>query len=371
MDRTDKAGLYFHIPFCRGKCPYCDFYSVTSKQCTDEYVDALCDEIATRRRMSGFVKPDETIQVDTLYFGGGTPSLMTGEQLLRVINTAKENFSVAFSPEITVECNPSSPGLADFLVSAKKAGVNRISLGMQSSSDKERKSLGRAGGKDSVRNAVALSRKAGIENISLDVMIGVPESSMDSLRKTLDFAVELDVPHISAYMLKIEEGTFYHKNLHKLSLPDEDETADMYLFMSDFLNKKGFAHYEISNFCKNDSFSRHNMKYWEGAPYLGFGPAAHSFFGGKRFYFPRDINAFINGEKAVYDGVGGDGEEQILLGLRTYKGIELTDKNSRFIKKAQLFEKNGFAYIKNNNFVLTAKGFLVSNSIISELLNVY
>ncbi|MBR3767848.1 MAG: radical SAM family heme chaperone HemW [Clostridia bacterium] len=371
MDRTDKTGLYFHIPFCRGKCPYCDFYSLNAKSCPDEYVFSLLDEMKTFKRMSELVGKDSKIAVDTIYFGGGTPSLLSPTQLDIIMDSVRESFNVCEEPEITVECNPSSPNLEEFLLSASKSGVNRISLGMQSSSDKERRKLGRQGNAKKVEDAVYYARMAGIENISLDVMVGVPESSLSSLRETLDFCLSLSVPHISAYMLKIEEGTFYYKNADKLTLPSEDEVCDMYLFMSHYLKENGFLHYEISNFCKEGFHSRHNMKYWEGAPYLGFGPAAHSFYNNKRFYFPRDIDAFIRGEKAIYDGEGGDTEEEILLHLRTYKGISLENKSSSFINKAKLFEKNGFAEITGNNFVLTSKGFLVSNTIISELLSVY
>ena len=313
----------------------------------------------------------EKIAVDTIYFGGGTPSLLSGVQLERIISSVREAFCVSDDSEITMECNPSSPGLKELLKDASSLGVNRISLGMQSFSDSERRKLGRAGGVSSVENALSYVRGAGIDNISLDVMVGVPDSTVDSLKASLDFADSSGVPHISAYLLKIEEGTYFFRNAHKLNIPDEDETADMYLFMSEYLKEKGYLHYEVSNFCKEGFHSRHNMKYWEGVPYLGFGPAAHSFFSGKRFYFPSDISSFINGEKAVYDGEGGDGEESVLLGLRTYKGISLSDKNEKFIKKAELFAENGFAKIKGERFSLTAEGFLLSNSIISELLNVY
>ena len=370
MDKT-KTGIYFHIPFCQSKCPYCDFYSLQSKNCSDEYVGALCDEMMTFRRTEEFLTRDKKTEVDTLYFGGGTPSLLSSRQLAIILDTARECFDVSDMAEITVECNPSSPFLSEFLKAAALHGVNRISLGMQSSSDAERRRLGRKGGSDSIKNAVEAARNAGIENISLDIMLGVPESSKATLRDSLDFALSLDVPHISAYMLKLEEGTFFYKNADKLNLPDDDEVADMYLFMSEYLCEKGFSHYEISNFCKKGFHSRHNMKYWEGAPYIGIGAAAHSFFNGKRFYFEPDIKAFINGEKAVFDGIGGDGEEQLLLSLRTYRGISLSNKNPDFIKKAELFIKNGYACMNEDNFCLTAKGFLLSNTIISELLSVY
>lgn len=321
--------------------------------------------------MSEFVPDSGSIAADTVYFGGGTPSLMTEMQLYLILSAVREKFAVKENCEITLECNPSSENLREFLLSASRCGVNRISLGMQSSSDLERKKLGRKGSSRDIANAVEFSRKAGIYNISLDVMIGVPGSNTETLRDTLSFALSLGVPHISAYMLKIEEGTYYYKNADKLNLPSEDETADMYLYMSQYLRENGFTHYEISNFSKEGFYSRHNMKYWEGAPYLGFGAAAHSFFGGNRFYFPRDTEYFINGGKVISDGKGGDEEEKILLSLRTCKGISLSDKNALFTEKARFFQKHGFAVIKEDAFTLTAKGFLLSNTIISELLSVY
>ncbi len=369
MDKT-KTGLYFHIPFCQSKCPYCDFYSLTDKGQADAYVNALCDEMTTLDRTGAFVSKEEKIVVDSIYFGGGTPSLLSPVQLEKILLCAKENFAVADDTEITVECNPTSPGLAEFLRSAAVSGVNRISLGMQSSSTGERKKLGRKGTSAEVEAAVRYAREAGIENISLDVMVGVPDSNTETLRSTLDFAVSLGVPHISAYMLKIEEGTYYYRNARKLNLPDEDETADMYLFMSRYLREKGYCHYEISNFCKEGFFSRHNMKYWELAPYIGFGPSAHSFLGGKRFYFPRDISAFINGEKAVFDGEGGDKEEQLMLSLRTYKGIPFRNENSEFIKLTEKFISQGLGEEKDGYFVLSPEGMLLSNSIILSLTDV-
>ncbi len=369
MDRT-KTGIYIHIPFCQSKCPYCDFYSLTDKGYIDTYVNVLCDEIRTLDRTGEFVGREEKISVDSIYFGGGTPSLLSPSQLEKILSTVRESFSVSDDCEITIECNPSSPNLRELLISASLSGVNRVSLGMQSSSAGERKKLGRKGTSADVENAVRYVRESGISNISLDVMVGVPDSNAETLRSTLDFAVSLGVPHISAYMLKIEEGTYYHRNIDNLNIPDEDEAADMYLFMSRYLREKGYLHYEISNFCKEDFYSRHNMKYWELAPYIGLGPSAHSFYGGKRFYFPRDIAAFINGERAVFDGDGGDKEEQLMLGLRTYKGIPFKNENSEFIKLTEKFISQGLGEERDGNFVLTPEGMLLSNSIILSLIDV-
>lgn len=319
--------------------------------------------------MGEFLPRDKKICIDTIYFGGGTPSLLNTEQLQNLLETARECFDVSEECEITLECNPSSEGLEKFILSAAKLGVNRISLGMQSSTDSERKKLGRLGNARDVENAVGFIRRAGIENISLDIMVGVPDSTMDTLKSSLDFAIGLEIPHISSYMLKIEEGTYYYKNREKLNIPSDDEVSDMYLFMSDYLKKQGYSHYEISNFCKEGFHSRHNMKYWTSSDYIGIGAAAHSFFGGKRFYFPPDKDAFIEGNKAVFDSPGGDEEERLMLSLRTSLGISLEGKNSRFMKKIQLFEKGGLGAAQNGRFSLTAKGWLVSNSVILQLLD--
>ncbi|MBQ3538149.1 MAG: radical SAM family heme chaperone HemW [Clostridia bacterium] len=368
MDRTDKTGVYIHIPFCRSKCPYCDFYSLPGKSCNDDYVAALCDEIRSFRGVGEFVK-ERKIPVDTVYFGGGTPSLLTPLQLERILEAVRESFIVSPDSEITVECNPSSPSLDTFLKRAAELGVNRISLGMQSSDNAERRLLGRKGSSENIKAAVECAKNAGIENISLDVMVGVPESNTRTLKSTLDFALSLGVPHISAYMLKIEEGTYYYRNQDKLSLPTEDETADMYLFMSHYLTENGFLHYEISNFCKDGLYSRHNMKYWEGTPYIGFGPSAHSFYDGRRFYFPDDISSFINDRKAFSDGTGGDSEEMLMLMLRTYKGISLQDKTEKFKKIIDMYVSHGLGREANGRFFLTPEGMLISNSIIIQLIN--
>ena len=207
------SGVYIHIPFCRSKCPYCDFYSYRcNNEETSLYVEALLNEINTLERVSDFVK--EPFKADTLYLGGGTPSVLSGEALFKIITTAKERFSVSENAEITVECNPNSDieGILPYLL---KAGVNRISLGLQSAVDKERKALGRQSDKKRITEVVELLKANGIQNISLDVMLGIPYQTEESLKETLSFVIESGVPHISAYMLKIEEGTHFYKNYDK------------------------------------------------------------------------------------------------------------------------------------------------------------
>ena len=369
-------GLYIHIPFCRSKCPYCDFYSCLSKNADIEtYVGSVIDEIKTGRRTKEFTQKSD-LSFDTIYFGGGTPSVIGADNIGKIINCAKEHYNITEDAEITVECNPSTVD-DEFFSVLSFYGVNRISLGMQSAVDNERKKLGRFSDRNQVLSVIESARKYGIKNISLDVMLGIPEQTIESLDETIDFCISTGVPHISAYMLSIEEGTVFHKRIDTLNLPDEDTVCDMYQHLSGKLRNAGFRHYEISNFAKTGYESRHNIKYWNCEEYLGLGPSAHSFINGKRFFSERDITSFINGEKALYDSTGGDKEEYIMLRLRLSEGIIFEEFKNRFgidfpaeiIKKALDFEKQGLMTVSETSFALTTDGFLISNYIISELIN--
>jgi len=311
-------------------------------------------------------------QADTLYLGGGTPSLIGARNISLIVRRAKELFGV--DGEITVECNPSAIE-EGFFETVAIAGVNRISLGMQSAVDSERKKLGRSADRQWIERCIAEARKAGIENISLDVMLGVPNQTKESLVETVEFCKEMNVPHISAYMLKLESGTYYYNNAEKLNLPDEDETADMYLLLGEMLEQHGMKNYEISNFAKNGFEGKHNLKYWNCEEYLGIGPAAHSFIDRKRFYYPRDIDYFKNGGEPVADGDGGDAEEYIMLRLRLADGIVFENFEQRFgrkicekiLQKAKAFAEKNYIKIDEKSMALTREGFLISNYIISEL----
>ena len=359
------TGLYIHIPFCNGKCPYCDFYSVIPDAKTvDEYVSAICRKI-----------DESDLIYDTVYFGGGTPSLIGAKRIAEIMSHIKRTPDC----EATLECNPSDTGAVnsafDFLIVAE-SGINRISMGLQSANDCERKVLGRRGGCDDVERAIKRARAAGIDNISLDLMLGIPNQNTESLKKSISFCKNSGVKHISAYILKIEEGTPFFRIKNTLNLPDEDETCDLYLYAVSELEKAGFSQYEISNFSVQGYESKHNLKYWRCKEYLGIGASAHSFFNGKRFYYERSIDGFINGTPPVGDGFGGDEEEYILLALRLTEGLIFDEFEKRFgrriddiiIKKAKEFEKQGLVKVTNNNISLTAEGFLVSNSIIGELI---
>lgn len=374
----DTLGLYFHIPFCRSKCPYCDFYSVTDKTLFSAYGDALCDEIKTLSRCEEFVGSDiRSRTVDTVYFGGGTPSLWGAENICRVLQTVKENFTLADNAEITVECNPSSPELDTFFSLCAEHGVNRISLGMQSAVNTERRILGRTADKQKILNVLCAARNAGIYNIGLDLIIGIPNQTQESLNESLAFLLETDAPHASVYLLSIEEGTFFHKNRHKLNLPDEDTAADLYLQTVDFLNRNGLWQYEISNFSKPGFESRHNIRYWEQNEYLGLGAAAHSFINGLRFGFSRSAVDFINGKAPVYAGKGGEFSEFVMLTMRLTKGLTHSACREKFgfaipdvlLQQAEKYKNYGLLTIDNTGLRLTKEGFLVSNSILSDLLD--
>lgn len=339
-------GLYFHIPFCRSKCPYCDFYSVKyDKLQSEKYVYRLIDEI---KKYNG--------SFDTIYFGGGTPSILEPELIGKIISASKSQFDIEKNVEITVECNPSKNLERDFEKYAEY-GVNRISLGMQSARNEERFALGRVAGKSEVAKAIGDAKKSGITNISLDVMLGTPKQTLNTLDETFEFIDKMNVTHISAYMLKIEESTKFFELKDRLELADEDIVAQMYLKTVDSLKSLGFNQYEISNFSKIGYESRHNLKYWELNEYLGIGATAHSLWGGKRFFYDKNFSI-------IDDGIGGTEEERIMLGLRLNKGID----KSLIKKDFSQFIKMGLIEDLGKKIALTPDGMLVSNTIINELI---
>ena len=362
-----NIGLYLHIPFCKSKCPYCDFYSFSGKDTEkDEYTKILKDRIL---RISNL-----QCKGDTLYIGGGTPSVLGAENLKTLVDTCKNDF-LTDDAEITVECNPHGLN-EDFFKTLYSCGVNRISMGLQSAVDSERRILGRLSDRNQVENAVKMAQRVGFKNITLDVMLGIPNQTEKSLNETLDFCISLGVPHISAYMLKLEENTHFYKNQEKYNFPDDDLTADMYLQMCETLHSNGIMQYEISNFSKNGFESRHNLKYWHCEEYLGLGPSAHSFLNGKRFYFDRDFKAFMNGNSPIDDGVGGDFTEYAMLNLRLVEGLNEDKVFERFghnipkeiYEESQIFIDNGYMLKNENGLALTRNGFLMSNSILAEIL---
>lgn len=357
-----KRGLYIHIPFCATKCSYCDFYSFTpSDEVIDRYISAVINELQNYKDFA----------VDTLYIGGGTPSLIGAKRLTELLNKIVDTFG-SFK-EATIEANPGD-NLFEFFKAAKEGGINRVSLGVQSGNEKELQVLSRRHDNADVIKAVSDCKAAGISNISLDLMLGIPNQTAESLKTSIDFLLGLEPTHISAYILKLEEGTPLHSKKDMLAIPDPDTTADLYLLTADYLAQKGYEQYEVSNFCKSGYPSLHNLKYWRAEEYIGIGPSAHGYLDGKRYYYSRNIEEFISSPKPIFDAIPNKAEEYLMLGLRlssgvTYKKLEQFGYNLTAIKdKVSLFVKHGFVKETEDGFALTKNGFLVSNSIIVELL---
>lgn len=354
-------GLYIHVPFCVRKCPYCDFYSVTELSLAEAYAKAVIRNIKA-----------QNIYADTVYFGGGTPSLLDTNQIDEILSAVK----LTENAEVTMECNPNTVA-KKYLSEIKKAGVNRISFGIQSLNDNELAALGRIHNSETAEKAVYDAYDAGFCNISADIMLATAYQTKYSLDETLKKLIKLPLTHVSAYMLKIEPDTPYGRNdkLPKL-LPDDDEVADMYLQTVEALEKAGFMQYEISNFAKEGFQSRHNLKYWHCEEYYGIGPSAHSYVNGVRKACPKSVQDFINApvqQETVTENEGGDSEERTMLALRlTREGINLSgltaERRNEIMKTTLPMIKAGLMRQKENSLMLTAKGCLVSNEIICRLL---
>ena len=379
--RNNKTplGIYIHVPFCRSKCQYCDFYSMACKddKSIETYLRAVCAHI----KESGALTPG--YKVDTIYFGGGTPSYLGADALATILTTIRRSFDVDANAEITLEANPDS--VSDQLLRRVKAeGFNRISLGVQNDDNDMLKKLGRPHDYAQVIGAVQRIRKAGFKNLSLDLMYGLPGQTLNQWKDTLERVITLNPDHISCYALKVEEGTPFYALKDALNIADDDVQAEMYLAGVEILLEHGFRQYEISNFARKGLYSRHNMKYWTGGEYLGFGPAASSDFAGKRFTLKRDLQAYIAG---IRDG--GDimeemeeipmrerAGEYLMLRLRTSMGIDRSEYEKTFLLPfgplEDVLEKRRRMFHTTQNdkgrWILTPKGYLVSNDVITDLL---
>lgn len=362
-------GIYLHIPFCRRRCSYCDFCSsVSLPEKISAYVEALIRNI---RAYSG-----RRLSADTVYLGGGTPSLLAENQLKMVLSAVFESFSISESAEITMEANPCTV-TEKSLLAYKDAGVNRISFGVQSAVDEELQALGRLHSFEQAKSAVKTAQDCGISNISCDLMMGIPHQTRDSLARSVEELCGLEITHISAYMLKIEEGTPFDCPEIRSQVAGDDEAAEMYLQTVKMLSGHGFEQYEISNFAKNGAISRHNYKYWTGEPYLGFGPSAHSLFDGRRFFVPDDIDGFIaaSAQQIITEDDCPDPLiEYIMLGLRLNRGVDFTKLRElganphKFRAAAAPLAAAGLMDITENCARLTPEGFLVSNGIIAKMI---
>ncbi len=363
--------LYLHIPFCMKKCPYCDFYSLPAESgAMDAYAAAL------QERLRDWGERLSRPKVHTVYFGGGTPSRFGAARLRIVLEAARSSFEIVPEAEITAEANPADV-TADFARALCAAGVNRVSLGVQSGNDGELSVLGRRHTARGAAEAVGRLREAGVRNLSLDLMLGLPGSGADTLQRSLEFLTSLSPEHISAYLLKIEPGTPFAARAETLALPEDDDAAEQYLLAVRFLAAHGYAQYEISNFARPGFESRHNLQYWRSGEYLGLGPSAHSFLSGRRFFFPRSLASFLQGNAPQDDGAGGDFSEYAMLALRLSEGLSRDSCAARFpegearfsdlLRRAETLPAR-LLRRSPERVSLTPEGFLVSNAVLAALL---
>ena len=376
----NSLGLYLHIPFCRSKCDYCDFFSLAGQDDRmNDYQKALLQQILdTAPRTKKQV-------VNSVYIGGGTPTWYGEKRLLEVIGAVKKRFTLSRDVEFTLEANPDSVD-EKMLKRLRRAGVNRLSIGMQSACDKELAAVHRPHTFKQVELAVKAARDAKIKNLNLDLIYGLPGQTEHSWRASVEAALALEPEHLSCYGLTVEEGTPLARRVAEgEQLPDDDQQAQRYLWTVKRLAQAGFEQYEVSNFSKTGCQSRHNLKYWMGRPYVGLGAAAHSDFGGCRYSFVRDLEGYIRG--VLGDGKLVDemdqiprrerGSEYLMLRLRTTHGIEEWEYRREYYMnfdpiaaKLAQFEQKGWVARTGRRWHFTPEGFLLSNRLIGELMEV-
>jgi len=377
---TKRIGIYIHIPFCISKCAYCDFYSLAdSEELMPRYHQALTRQLAESASvLNGYY-------VDSIYFGGGTPSYYGAKRIVSLFNTLKDHYRVLLEAEVTVEVNPDSINGKDLRL-LRKAGVNRLSIGVQTADDGLAKSLGRRHSFRQAQRTVEKARKMGFENISLDLIYGLPSQSKTAWADTLNRVITLRPDHVSCYGLRIEEGTPLHVFKDSPLIPNEDDQADMYLFTVEALRDVGYRQYEVSNFALPDKESAHNLKYWNRAEYVGFGPSAHSYVGDLRYSYIKGVTDYLDALEGKHPLLATRDEipkseqatEYLMLGLRTTRGItgdeyyNIYQSNFAPLETVlQGFEKQGWAHKINDRWSLTPTGFLLSNQLINDILDAH
>lgn len=371
------AGLYVHVPFCLKKCNYCDFCSFEglSHESREAYISALKREVLLYAQ-----NEKNKIQVETVFFGGGTPSLLTPREFYEICESLASTFDISRSAEFTVEANPKTL-TAELLREYCTCGVNRISIGLQSIHENELKKLGRIHSYPDFLHSFKLVEKSGISNVNVDVMYGIPEQTLKSFSETLKALTALSVPHLSVYGLMIEEGTPFARDVASLQLPNEDEEAAMYYEAARLLAERAYRHYEISNYALAGHECRHNLKYWRAEEYIGLGVSAYSYFGGVRYgntsslseYLAADMFSYRNAEKS---SPSDRAFEYAMLALRLDEGLNFADYERRFgvdfrlgrEEKLEKYKRLGLLSLSARSVALTTAGFYVSNTILADLL---
>ena len=361
------TGIYIHIPFCASRCIYCAFYSTTSLDLRQRYVDAVCDEMSMRAVHNN---------ITTIYLGGGTPSQLSMTQLRQIFDALYKYKNVAADAEVTIEVNPDDVSV-EFAAVLQQLPVNRVSMGAQTFDDARLRFLRRRHTAQQVVEAVTRLRQADIQNISVDLMYGFPGETLEDWKRDIDAALELQVEHLSAYCLSIEEGTPLHRMNMKAS--DEEVERQMYYTLIDRLEAAGFEHYEISNFARPGFRSQHNSAYWTGVPYIGLGAAAHSFDGHTRSWNVADIRQYIDaierGER-LFDSEVIEGDtaynDLLTVSLRTREGLDLSRLSPRHrdycLKAAQSYINDGLLIINDEHLALTRNALFVSDMVICNLM---
>jgi len=364
-----NLGIYVHIPFCKQKCAYCDFCSFCAdKKTEEEYFSTLKKEIEK--------KSNKDFQISSIYFGGGTPSFVDEKHIVQTIEAIKKNFSVSGDAEVTIECNPCST-TKEKLVAYKTAGFNRISFGVQSFDDEVLSLIGRLHNGKQAEEAIMLAKEVGFENISADLMLGLPKQTKEVIEKDIEQLVNLGVSHVSTYMLMLEEGTplFSKVKSGEVLVSDEDEQVEFYDFVVKKLSTFGFEQYEVSNFAKGKRYSKHNMNYWRRGEYLGFGLSAHSFLSEVRFANSDTFEGYENGCLSQVEKLSNEEifEEFVMLGLRYFEGVdvkklqEVDKKKTEKILSCDYFKK-GILSIINEKIVLNSRFYAINNEIIANLI---
>jgi oxygen-independent coproporphyrinogen-3 oxidase len=373
------AGIYIHIPFCRKLCHYCDFYKVAALQYKDRFLDSLCREMDLRLDYL------HSEPVESIYFGGGTPSVMNADDINRLIEKIKTLHRIAEGCEITLEANPDDL-TGDFLFSLRHHTIiNRLSIGIQSFHDPELKLMNRRHNALMAYECVKLAQKCGFNNISADLIYGLPGSSVEGLSQNMDRMLSLDIQHISAYHLTFEPGTLFHKKVEKgQMLPlSEDESLEQFRYIISRTRNQGFIHYEISNWAREGFFSLHNSGYWQGKSYLGLGPSAHSFNGTSRQWNISDVIKYINeiqddrlpSEQEIIDCKTAL-NEHLLTSLRTMWGIDLDGfeiaygrpMREKLMVSAEKYVRSGHLKITGKLMTLTEEGYFISDAVVSDLM---
>lgn len=368
------AGLYIHVPFCLSKCPYCDFYSIErDDSLIDEFAEALLLEINLLAR----TKWKDRVY-NTIFFGGGTPPLLGDRYIAEILQAIRRTFNISPRAEISLEANPESLSL-ELLQALKSSGVNRISIGAQSFDNSLLQTLGRIHTAETALKSIDQAGEAGFENISIDLIFGIPGQTIATWRESLKLAAGKKPAHISAYGLTIEKGTPYDKMVQKgeLTLPADDVQAEMYQVLNEMLTAEGYRRYEVSNFARPGSECQHNYKYWRDDKYIGLGPSAHSYDGDSRTANHKNLEKYLASIKKGKPPVNFKekltdrqrAEERLLLGLRIAEGIDINLIREVLNNKALGdFQEQGYIEKKLNNIMLTDKGFLVADEIIVKLL---